>query len=47
MDKFWTMLLIPFYLVIVFTVIGIPMRWLVSKLPPDSKIRRLLLMRIG
>jgi hypothetical protein len=47
MEKFWAMLLVPFYLLIVLTVIGIPVRWLICKLPPQSKIRRLLLTRIS
>lgn len=47
MEKFWAFLAIPFYLLVVLTVIGIPLRWLVCKLPPTSWLRRLLLTRIS
>lgn len=45
MDKFFAMLLVPFYLLVVLTVIGIPVTWLVKKLPEDSRIRKILLTR--
>lgn len=45
MDKFWVMLLLPFYLLIVLTVFGIPITWLVKKLPENSRIRKILLTR--
>lgn len=51
MDKawisFWTMLLIPFYLLFVLVVIGIPVRMLIEKLPKDHWLRKLLLYRIS
>lgn len=47
MEKFWAALLVPFYLLVVLAVIGIPVTWLVRKLPPDSKVRKLLLTRIS
>lgn len=47
MEKFWAMLIVPFYLVIVLTVIGLPVRWLINKLPDDSKLKKLLLIRIS
>jgi hypothetical protein len=47
MEKFWAMLLVPFYLLIVLTVIGIPVRWLICKLSPENKLRKLLLTRIS
>lgn len=47
MEKFWAALLVPFYLLVVLVVVGIPVTWLVKKLPPDSRLRKLLLARIG
>ena len=47
MEKLWAMLLLPFYLLIVLTVIGIPVRWLICKLPERHWLRRLLLTRIS
>jgi hypothetical protein len=47
MEKFWAALLVPFYLLFVLALIGIPVTWLIRKLPPDSKLRKLLLTRIS
>jgi len=47
MEKFLAMLLVPFYLLIVLTVIGIPVRWLISKLPPKHLVRRILSAKIS
>lgn len=47
MEKFWAMLLMPFYLLIVLAVIGIPVTMLVNKLPADSKLKRILLKRLN
>ena len=46
MEKFWAMLLMPFYVLIVLTVIGIPVCWLISKLP-NGRLKRLLLLKIS
>lgn len=47
MVAFWTMLLVPFYVLIVLVVIGIPVRMLIEKLPERHWLRRLLLLKIS
>ena len=47
MEKFWVMFLVPFYLLFVLVVIGIPVTMLIKKLPEGSKLRRILLIRIS